>query len=402
MGLEVLVVGGGIGGLSLAAALARDGHAVTVVEKAAQLRPVGAGIVLGINATAALRALGLGEALAQAGWPIRRGLIGDAAGRPIAVSDFGLAADRHGPMLAFYRPELHAVLREAAAASRLVLGETVAALEEAPDGVAARFSSGDAGRYDLVVGADGLHSQVRGLLLGAAAPRPRYSGATCWRFVARLPGGLGEVSELWGGARRLGLVPLRGERVYAFLVEETAAHGRDQTEDLPAMLSARFGDFGGEAPRALAALRADPNAAIMRHDLEDLDGQAWGRGRVALLGDASHATTPNLGQGAGMAIEDALALTLALRGGDVPAALDAFRARREARVAAVVQQSWRLGQLAHWQRPLAVALRDTALRLTPAWASHRAFEALIAPGLALAAELGAATPPGEEAEAAAR
>lgn len=374
--LRVLIVGGGIGGLALARALVRGGATARLVEQAPAWRPLGAGIVLGANAVACLGSLGLGEAVAAVGHPMGAGNISDASGGRLQTIRF----DALGPSYALHRAELHELLLAGAEGAQLQLGTTVEAVETRGEAAWARLSDGTEHSWDLIVGADGLRSKVRQLVFSEGTVQ--YAGYTCWRAVLTPASPATGMFEMWGDGLRLGIVPLSGGRVYTFLTQNTAPGGRDPETGRNAHVAALFQGFGGPAAPVLEAL-ARPDTALMRHDIEDLDRQLWTRGRVALLGDAGHATTPNLGQGAGMAIEDALVLSRALATAPVPEALAAYADARRARVAEIVTLSRRLGALGQLSHPLTAALARWTMRLTPDALAQSQTDRLVRKGLAL-------------------
>ena len=387
--MNILVIGGGIGGLAAAAALARQGHTVDVAEQTTAFADVGAGIVIQANAHAVLAALGISlrpedttplglfQIQSQA-----RGVLGQTAAdqfgiRPLSVS--------------IHRADLHQSLTDAAeaAGARIQLGQRLAALSADDSGVTATFSGGLEGRWELAVGADGLRSVTRTLLLGPDAGAPRYAGQTCWRLVATVPDALRSPGvELWSadGMHRIGIVPLSRGRVYVFLVARApeGTPGPD-TGEVAALLP-RFGPLEPRMPGILAA--APPDRPLHHGDLYDQPRVSFGRGRVVLVGDAGHAVTPNMGQGAGMAIEDAAMLSILLREGVAPGALpEAMLKARGARVQSVLQTSWRIGQAAHLGWGPGRGLRDHAMQLLPASAAERQARALWQPGIDLAARV---------------
>lgn len=370
--MKILIAGAGIGGLAAAIALARAGHAVTLAERASEWAPVGAGIVLAPNAARALQALGVevsahGRALPAAELVTARG----ARLQRLVPAE---ADPSYGPIWALARPALHEALRAALPASVEVLtGCAVSERSPARDVVEVALA-GATRRFDLLIGADGLRSRIREQVHGAMPLR--YSGVTCWRGLTGNPG-FTEAIEAWGGAARIGLVPLPGDRLYYFLV--LSAPPRAPTLRWPDGFTDAFGHLRGGVERLFETLTEAPP---LHHDLEELEAPVWGQGRTWLLGDAAHAMTPNLGQGAAMAIEDALALTAALDLG-FDGALARYQRSRHARVRRIQLASRRLGALAHWQSSLGCAVRDSLLRALPAALGRAQYRGVVEPGLAL-------------------
>lgn len=367
---RVLIVGGGIGGLSAARALREHAEAVLLMERAPAFAPVGAGILLAANAVASLRRLGID--------PVPRGRVFDGARLRRADGSLLVAASASAlfpgtPSVAIHRAALHELLVAGLPPqAELRLGRTFSSLVDRGDHVEV-----DGERYDLVIGADGLHSAVRRVLGG---PEPEYCGYTCWRAVVPDPG-LTEACEAWGRGKRVGYVPLGDGLAYVFLVRNAPAGASGEAD-----LRALFAEFADPVPELLKAMEGRPR---IHHDLSDLPGTAWGRGRVWLLGDAAHAALPNEGQGAAMAIEDALALRIALREADPSAAHRRWVALRDERVRKMQRDSRRLGWVAQWENPLAVALRDALVRVTPRSVTRRQLQGVVVPGLELAASAGA-------------
>ncbi|MEZ4460720.1 MAG: FAD-dependent monooxygenase [bacterium] len=355
---RVLVCGCGIAGLTAAHALTKDGHEVTLVERVEAFDAIGAGIVLQANALASLDALGIGERVRAAGHRPSNGGILSANGDAIVRFDASQMAQHPtvADTFAFYRPDLHDALA-AGLDVQTYLGTTV---REFDDSGHVLLSDGTALDVDLLVGADGIHSTVRAQLNVSA--RTVYAGYTCWRVVCENRIGLEEVLEVWGRGKRVGLVPLTKNRIYAFLVADAPPGGHDDpAADAQAILGELFGEFDGKAGEFVRSLRDD---FLMRHDINEHDSIEWGRGVAVLIGDAAHAMTPNMGQGAAQSIEDAVALALVLRdqAADVPAAL---RAARDRRVRAIKSQSRRVGAVAQWHNPVACWARNTLARGVP-------------------------------------
>ncbi len=359
------VIGAGIGGLTAARAMHTRGWKVRVHERAPELRATGAGIIIQPNAMRAFDALGLGDRVRSTGFALRGmkvlSMRGDLLSR-VDLTGYGEA----------WTVDRGALLRELAQASGAEVHTSSAfdTLDATGPRVAWSDASGATHRADALLGADGLYSRVRQSLFGTGGIR--YAGYTVWRGVAGWShGGLGAyMGEYWGPAKRFGIVPLSGGRTYWYAVEDTPEGGEDG-DDPVAELVARF---EGWDPACADVLRATPAQAVMRHDCHDLAPvHTWGEGHVALVGDAAHAMTPNLGQGGCQAIEDGLALALALDAhpDDLPAALRAYASSRRDRAHMFVRRSWDVGKVSQWQGRVTRAVRDLGMRWTPKWALTR-------------------------------
>ncbi|MEU4890428.1 MULTISPECIES: FAD-dependent monooxygenase [Streptomyces] len=418
---RAVVIGGGIGGLTAAAALHRHGWSVTVLERSAALEPVGAGIALAPNAQRALDVIGAGDAVrAMSAWQAGGGLR-LPGGRWLSRTTSDAAAERFGgPVVIAHRAALVDLLLSRLPAGSVRTGAageitdpgapdrparvTVTAADAGPGGRAgaggstgpdAASAAPDAvvrpaggGAYpatldaELVVAADGIHSAARSTLF-PATPGPRYAGFTAWRFVVPEPEQPFEPHETWGRGLVWGTVPLHDGRVYVFATAAVPAGGR-AADDERAELLRRFGGWHHPVPALLAAVRPGD---ILRNDVYAAAAAlpAYHRGRVALVGDAAHPMTPNLGQGGCQAVEDAVVLALltaratpdspaggpgggpagtAAPGGAAPDgtvhALAAYTEARLDRTMEVVRRSGRIGRLTTWSSAPVCALR-TAL-----------------------------------------
>ncbi len=336
---RVLIVGGGIGGLTCAIALRRKGIAATVVERNALGSIEGVGITQQANVVRAVAELGIiGDYLA-AGSPFEAVEIYAPDGQRLARIPSPRLTERYPPNIGIGRPALHEVLVANArrGGAELKTGTTVAALSDGPDGVIARLTDGSEETWDLVVGADGIYSPMRQANF-PEAPRPAYAGQAVWRYNFPRDPTL-DALRTFAGPRGVGLAPLSRTEMYLFLTSPEPDGQYLAREGLAGAMRSRM-PSGAPQLRELAGQIVTDDAVVYR-PLETvwLEGP-WYRGRVVLLGDAAHATTPHLGQGAGMAIEDSLVLAEELAAGtDLPVALDAYWRRRAPRCRYIVESS---------------------------------------------------------------
>lgn len=357
-----VVVGGGIGGLAAAVALRRVGWDIRVFERAPRFDEIGAGLSLWPNALRALDALGLAEQVLALGAVEARGGIRDRRGRWVSRTTSQELARRFGhPMIVVHRAELLRVLREALPAEALVSNAEITAVPDAP----------------LVVAADGAGSTLRGLL--APGHEPRYAGYTAWRMVTPFPG-LDAGAITWGRGERFGFTPMTGGRVYCFATATTPA-GTTYPDEY-AELCRRFEAWPDPIP---ALLRATAPEAVLRHDITDLPAlPSFAYSRVVLVGDAAHAMTPNLGQGACQALEDAVTLAACLSAttdGTVADALARYDGLRRRHSQTVVRRSRRMGRIGQLAWPPAVVVRDAAARLVPPSVTLRSMTPILSWGM---------------------
>jgi 2-polyprenyl-6-methoxyphenol hydroxylase-like FAD-dependent oxidoreductase len=365
MALRIMIVGGGIGGLNAAIALRNDGHDVVVLERAPHMELIGAGITLFANAMRALDRLGVGDAVRAQGAAARWSAILRADGRELAQ----VPSDLLDGAVALHRGDLQAILRQAAGDVRL--GVEITSVEQDEQGVVVR-GDGVEERGEVLIGADGLNSVVR----RAVAPAgPRYAGYTAWRGISPLTVDAGRMTETWGVGERFGLVDI-GQRTYWFATKNAHEAEPDEPAGGKAELQRRFSRW--HEPIA-AVLDTTDASAILRNDVYYLESlPRWSSGRVVLLGDAAHATTPGVGQGAAQAIEDAVALAEQIAGNSDPAeAFARYESLRRPRAEYVQKISRRVDKAAQLASPVASRIRDAIVRLLPESAQRRQLEPLI-------------------------
>ncbi len=358
---RAVVAGAGIGGLTAAAALRHQGWDVTVLERAPALEPVGAGLGLGPNALRAFDAIGLGDEVRRFSAVQGHGGVRLPDGRWLVRTDLGLLAERFGdPQVMALRADLVGLLAGRLPEGALRAGVTVTGVDPGNPQTPARVttSEGDLDA-DLVVAADGIRSRIRAALF-PGHPGPHYSGCTTWRFVAPPPGRSPSPAETWGRGTVFGAVPLADGRVYCY--GSAFAPAGERHDDEAAELKRRFGGWHDPIPALIGSVAPE---AVLHDDVywmaEPLP--AYHHARVAILGDAAHAMTPHLGQGACQAIEDAIVLASVAAQG--PAALDLtpYTAARLPRTQMVARGSYRATRLTGLTSRPATALRNAGVSL---------------------------------------
>jgi 2-polyprenyl-6-methoxyphenol hydroxylase-like FAD-dependent oxidoreductase len=363
--VQAVVVGAGFGGLAAAVGLVQRGWEVTVVERAPELRSVGAGLAVAPNGLRALDTLGAGDAVRKLA-----ALNGDAAmsrpdGRVIARTAGDAMVRRFGdPIIPATRAAVMDVLLALLPPDALRLGTAATGIEAGDASTRPRLltASGPL-EADLIVAADGVNSVLRKTLFPEHRG-PVYSGYTAWRMLVPAPGGDYLPGETWGEGRVFGITPLADGRIYAYAADHAVAGVT--YPDQQAELLRRFGGWHQPIPEIIAAAGPD---GILHNDVYEMADPlpAYHRGAVAVLGDAAHAMTPHLGQGANQAIEDAVTLA-ALVGpaedsAEIAIALARYTALRVPRGIDIVRRSHRLGALTQTASRPKAALRNAGMRL---------------------------------------
>lgn len=336
---NILVIGGGIGGLTAAIALRARGFAVTVIERDPNWSVYGVGIIQQSNVIRAMSQLGLIDEYVSSGVGFDAVEIYTPTGVRVARVPTPRLVDGYPANMGIGRPALHKMLgdRTIASGAHVLLGVTATELNDDGEGVDVRFSNGSSERYDLVIGADGVYSQTRAMLF-PDAPRPEFTGQAVWRYNLPRPADF-DALHVYNGPTGVGLVPISDDLMYIYVTTPEPGNPRYPREGQAALMRSKM---TGCAPfiQELAEQIVD-DAGVVYRPLEAMmiDGP-WHKGRVALLGDAVHATTPHLGQGAGMAIEDSLVLAEELAThDDIETALSAYHDRRLERCAYIVRSS---------------------------------------------------------------
>lgn len=375
MSVKVAIAGAGVGGLSLAIALRRIGVEARVFEQSPVIGDVGAGIGLWPGALHSLERIGIAEWF----WdlpvcPFERAETCAPDGRLLVGFDVTGVTGGWGYVVR--RTDLHRALMESLEPDQVTLGREVVGVRQTSQQAFLQFADGAEEAADVVVGADGLHSTVRSELFGDTPPR--YSGETCYRGMAELAvPDSGVLREVQGNGARAAVHPLDPEHVYWWATRRAPAGEVESPEQRKANVERTHSGWKFGLPEALQRTPAD---TILKNDLYDRPPlRRWSVGRIALLGDAAHPTTPNLGLGGCMAIEDAvvLARSMADHPGDHAAALAEFHRGRARRTARVVRMSAMFGRLGSLRNPSAIRLREASLRFAPTALSKRSFSGVV-------------------------
>lgn len=361
---KVLIVGGGIAGLTAGAALAQRGIEADIVEIKAEHSVFGVGIIQPGNALRALASIGVAEQCRAAGFQTDEYKYFDADENELATLRMLRIADPDRPAANFLpRAELHRILVTAArdAGARLTLGTTVDTFEQKEDGAHVTLTDGRAGRYDLVIGADGIRSPMRTRLFGRT--EPRYTGHGCWRAMVPRPARVDYQALFMGVGVKAGLVPLGRDVMYLLLVSNEPGNPWMDKATLHTALRERMRPFRGPLLSSVRDSLVDPSSIVYVPIEEIILASPWYLGRTILIGDAAHASSPHVAQGASMAIEDAIVLAEeAAKPVPVDQVLAAWAARRYPRCNFVQNISRETGDEGQIEDEASCRARNEAIR----------------------------------------
>jgi 2-polyprenyl-6-methoxyphenol hydroxylase-like FAD-dependent oxidoreductase len=348
--VRVAIIGGGIGGLAAAVALRRVGIESIVIEQVTEIREVGAGLSIWPNAVNAIRELGLEAAVMASASVVEQNVTRTRSGRLIArtaLSPFSREAG--APCLCIHRATLQKLLLDALPPAAVVTGARCSGFEDSE----AILEGGERLKADVLVGADGISSVVRDGLHGKQAPR--YAGYTCWRGIRQDNGVLPDKGALLviGGGSQFGVWPCGSGQLYWFLTKNALPGTRRSKAEVFALCR----DWAAPVAEIIEETPAD---AILQNDIVDRPPLPWwGRGNVTLLGDAAHASTPNLGQGACQALEDAVSLAYCLsETSAIEPALRKYEGLRIRRASRIVRDSWQAGKALQLDSPALESFRN--------------------------------------------
>jgi 2-polyprenyl-6-methoxyphenol hydroxylase-like FAD-dependent oxidoreductase len=346
---NVLIVGGGIAGMTLGIALQRNGVHAEIVELNREWSVLGVGISLQGPALRALRMVGVLDACIGRGFGYSHFKACNAAGDVTGTVQLPrLNGPDYPAAIGIMRQAVHSVLQAAVAGASVPvrLGTTIALLDQHNDGVVVQFADGTWGSYDLVVGADGANSKVRDRVF-ANRGAPQYTGQAVWRATVRRPPEVQGRHSFFGPRNKAGFNPVSDTGMYVYLVQNLPEFVRLGDDQLAGVMREQLTDFGGLVAAARDEI-VDPRHIVYRPITSYLLPTPWYCNRVVLIGDAAHTATPHMAAGAGLAIEDSVVLAQLLASEpSLPAALETFTARRFGRCRMVVENSFRLGE---WEK----------------------------------------------------
>lgn len=375
--MKILIIGGGIGGLTTAIALQRKGISVQVFENAAEFKSLGAGIILAANAMKALEVMGLSEVIKSAGKLLKEGSILNDKGTVLSKVNVEEVTRQFGlHNFTIHRADLHQLLLSQLQPGTVVYQKRCVDVTQDATSVTATFADGSSATADCLLASDGVHSVIRQKLLPASTIR--YAGYTCWRAVVQADPArvdLTRFTESWGAQGRFGIAPLTGNSVYWFACINAPQNSMEMKQKTIIDLQQHFQNFHNPIPYLLSLTKDNQ---LIQNDIIDIKPlKQLAFGRILLIGDAGHATTPNMGQGACQAIEDAATLMNQLgQETTIEQDFSTFEQKRLKRTEKINVASWQIGQIAQVANPLLASLRNGLMRLIPGSVASKQLEFL--------------------------
>ncbi|WP_161499408.1 FAD-dependent monooxygenase [Flavipsychrobacter stenotrophus] len=361
--INLLIVGGGISGLLLSILLERKGYNTTLVEKSTEWKPIGGGITLTLNGVKMLQDIGLLDSIKPYANEISHVDITDQLGKKLSTFDLAGYAEAYAKTYTVLRHDMHHALISHLSDTRIHLGTSCTAIVDEGDKVKVSFTNKPECSYDLVVGCDGINSFVRRTLFGDKIND--YCGYASWRFIAKgVKVQQDTLTEMWSVGKRFGIVPLKGNKIHCFASVNTQQNSEANKKISLHDFRVLFSCFGGYVPDLLGAIKN--NCDLMYNDLEDVHLKQFYKGRLLLIGDAAHGMTPNMTQGASMAIEDAVVLAASLTDKwNIENSLKRFQSERWPRTRSIQKKSNLLGKIGQLKNPHLCRLRNYCWQRIP-------------------------------------
>ncbi len=366
---DITIIGAGIGGLTTALTLKQKGCQLTVYESASEIKPVGAGIIMANNAMQIFQKLGIEHRIVKAGNKVSSMKITDEKLTPISIMELSKFERKYGVHnVAIHRGELQKILAEEIGYENIQLSKRLLQIEQ-NDTIKLTFSDSSVKSSRIVIGADGIKSTVRNRLFNGSEIRDTKQ--LCWRGVSQitLPTQYQhEAIEAWGKGKRFGFVKISNDKVYWYAVANEQLVNQDNVD-----LSYLFKEFHSDITKIIS--EAQPSDIILNRITDLKPTTKWQHKNVCLIGDAAHATTPNLGQGACQAIEDAYTLgQLYSHDKSIENIFAQYEKLRLKKVHRIVNTSWTIGKVAHLENSFAIWLRNTLMRSVPKSANSKQLE----------------------------
>ncbi|WMN12053.1 FAD-dependent monooxygenase [Marivirga salinae] len=360
--MKVDIIGAGICGLTTAIALEKRGFQPRIYEQAKTLKPVGAGIILASNAMQVYRNLGLEEQLNSNGIPLSALNITNDKLKVISKVDLNYFRDKYNlQSIAIHRGKLQEVLLDNLKQTEIHPDHQLKDLTKEKEGYQLKYENGKSVNSSLLLGADGIHSKVRAALFPNS--KIRNMKQLCWRGVTefKLPSIYkSELNEIWGRGDRFAFVQFSEDKIYWYAVKSFEKSENEFSSD---KLSLYFEKYPPIVQEIIKATAFDTIHVTVMEDLEPI--KKWHDEFACLMGDAAHATTPNMGQGACQSIEDAYTLADCLANQSDSRAFAAYQKLRMSKAHQVVNQSWQIGKISHWKNPIGIAFRNSILKIIP-------------------------------------
>uniref|UniRef100_UPI00404A5DDC FAD-dependent monooxygenase n=1 Tax=Flavobacterium sp. TaxID=239 RepID=UPI00404A5DDC len=361
--MNIDIIGAGIGGLTTAIALEQKGIKTRIFEQAEQIKEVGAGIILANNAMQVYEKLGLRKVIEENGNPISSMNITKSNLKPLSKIDLTYFEQKHNTKnIAIHRGKLQQILIDKLKSTEINLDHKLTSIVKNENGYNLNFENGNKIQSSTVVGADGLKSIVRQNIFPKNTIR--NANQICWRGITEceLPVNFrNELNEAWGKSERFGFVQIAENKVYWYALK---SFKKNVNEFSINNLEQYFGEYSSVIKNIIKSTKKEH---INTAEISDLNPTSiWFEENVCLIGDSAHATTPNMGQGACQAIEDAYVLSECLNKYEIAKAFSEYQKLRLPKAHQVVKTSWLVGKMAHISNPILISLRNQLLRLTPA------------------------------------